>query len=103
MMKKKVIEGAVALSDFEDTIYKNRRGGPILLATAEHALLGFHADEILEGKAMPLRYCGVSPCFRKEAGAHGRDTKGIFRVHQFEKVEQFTFCRPRTHPRSTSC
>jgi len=94
MMKKKVIEGAVALSDFEDTIYKIEEEDLFLLATAEHALLGLHTDEILEGKSMPLRYCGVSPCFRKEAGAHGRDTKGIFRVHQFEKVEQFTFCRP---------
>jgi seryl-tRNA synthetase len=50
--------------------------------------------EILPGKELPIRYCGVSPCFRKEAGAHGRDTKGIFRVHQFEKVEQFIFCKP---------
>jgi seryl-tRNA synthetase len=99
MMKKKVIEGAVALSDFEDTIYKIEGEDLFLLATAEHALLGLHADEILEGKSMPLRYCGISPCFRKEAGAHGRDTKGIFRVHQFEKVEQFTFCRPEDSPK----
>ena len=53
-----------------------------------------HSDEILEGKILPLRYAGLSPCFRKEAGAHGRDQKGIFRVHQFEKVEQFIFSRP---------
>lgn len=94
MMKRKIIEGAVALSDFEDTIYKIEGEDLHLLATAEHALLGLHAGEIIEGGKLPLRYCGVSPCFRKEAGAHGRDTKGIFRVHQFEKVEQFTFCRP---------
>ncbi len=94
MMKKEIIEGAVALSDFEDTIYKIEGEDLYLLATSEHALLGLHADEILDGKCLPLRYCGVSPCFRKEAGAHGRDTKGIFRVHQFEKVEQFVFCRP---------
>ena len=50
--------------------------------------------EILEGKDLPLRYAGVSPCFRKEAGAHGRDQKGIFRVHQFDKIEQFVFSRP---------
>jgi seryl-tRNA synthetase len=99
MMKKKVIEGAVALSDFEETIYKIEGEDLFLLATAEHALLGLHAEEILEGKVMPLRYCGISPCFRKEAGAHGRDTKGIFRVHQFEKVEQFTFCRPEDSSR----
>lgn len=94
MMKKDVIGGAVALSDFEETIYKIDGEDLYLLATSEHALLGLHAGEILDGKNLPLRYCGISPCFRKEAGAHGRDTKGIFRVHQFEKVEQFTFCKP---------
>ncbi len=94
MMKRKVLEGAVSLSDFEDTIYKVEGEDLYLIATAEHALLGLHSDEILDGKSLPLRYCGVSPCFRKEAGAHGRDTKGIFRVHQFEKVEQFIFSRP---------
>ncbi|MEM2966479.1 MAG: aminoacyl--tRNA ligase-related protein, partial [Candidatus Nitrosocaldaceae archaeon] len=51
-------------------------------------------DEILESERLPLRYAGISPCFRKEAGAHGKDTKGIFRVHQFEKVEQFVFSKP---------
>ena len=65
-----------------------------MLATSEHALLAQHMDEILDGKTLPLRYAGVSPNFRKEAGAHGRDTKGIFRTHQFEKVEQFVFCKP---------
>jgi len=94
MMKKEVISGAVALSDFEDTIYKIEGEDLFLLATSEHALLGLHAGDILDGKRLPIRYCGISPCFRKEAGAHGRDTKGIFRVHQFEKVEQFIFCRP---------
>jgi seryl-tRNA synthetase len=53
-----------------------------------------HMDEILDGKKLPMRYAGYSPCFRKEAGAHGKDMKGIFRVHQFEKVEQFVYCRP---------
>jgi len=53
-----------------------------------------HSDEILDGGDLPLRYAGVSPCFRKEAGAHGKDQKGIFRVHQFEKIEQFVFSRP---------
>jgi len=99
MMKKKIVEGAVALGDFEDMIYKIEGEDLFLLATAEHALLGLHADEILDGKNLPLRYCGVSPCFRKEAGAHGRDTKGIFRVHQFEKVEQFVFCKPEDSPK----
>lgn len=65
-----------------------------MIGTSEHAVASMHADEIIEGKSLPLRYAGVSPCFRKEAGAHGRDQKGIFRVHQFEKVEQFVFSRP---------
>jgi seryl-tRNA synthetase len=95
MLKKKPLEGAVALSDFEDTIYKIENEDLYMLATSEHALLALHMDEMLDGKKLPLKYCGISPCFRKEAGTHGRDTKGIFRVHQFEKVEQFVFCKPQ--------
>ncbi|MBI5253370.1 MAG: serine--tRNA ligase [Euryarchaeota archaeon] len=94
MLRRRGIESATDLADFEDVIYKVEGEDLYLLATSEHALLALHMDEILDGKALPLRYCGVSPCFRKEAGTHGRDTKGIFRVHQFEKVEQFIFCRP---------
>jgi seryl-tRNA synthetase len=93
-LRREAVGGAVALSDFEDVIYKIEGEDLYLLATAEHALLAQHMGEILDGKSLPLRYGGVSPCFRKEAGAHGRDTKGIFRVHQFEKVEQFVFCKP---------
>jgi seryl-tRNA synthetase len=99
MMKRKILEGAVSLADFQDTIYKVEGEDLFLIATSEHALLGLHSDEILDGNRLPLRYCGISPCFRKEAGAHGRDTKGIFRVHQFEKVEQFVFCKPEDSPR----
>ena len=94
MLRKEAIGGAVALSDFEDVIYKIEGEDLYLIPTAEHALLAQHMDEILDGKNLPLRYAGVSPCFRKEAGAHGRDTKGIFRIHQFEKVEQFVFSKP---------
>ncbi len=94
LLHRDVVAGAVALADFEDVIYKVEGEDLYLLATAEHALLAFHADEILEGGELPLRYAGISPCFRKEAGAHGRDTKGIFRVHQFEKVEQFIYSAP---------
>ena len=94
LMHRDVIAGAVALADFEDVIYKIEGEDLYLLATSEHALLAFHADEILDGGTLPLRYAGISPCFRKEAGAHGRDTKGIFRVHQFEKVEQFIYSTP---------
>ncbi|MGA2628332.1 MAG: serine--tRNA ligase [Candidatus Bathyarchaeia archaeon] len=94
LLRREAVGGAVALSDFEDVIYKVEGEDLYLLATSEHALLAQHMDEILDGKSFPLRYAGVSPCFRKEAGAHGRDTKGIFRTHQFEKVEQFVFCKP---------
>lgn len=94
LLRRAAVGGAVALTDFEDVIYKIEGEDLYLIATAEHALLAQHLDEILDGKTLPLRYGGISPCFRKEAGAHGRDTKGIFRIHQFEKVEQFVFCRP---------
>jgi len=94
MLKGDVMKGAVDLAAFEDSIYKIEGEDLYLLTTSEHAILAFHMKEIVEGKKLPLRYAGISPCFRKEAGAHGRDTKGIFRVHQFEKVEQFVFCRP---------
>jgi seryl-tRNA synthetase len=94
LLRKEVLSGAVALSDFEETIYKIEGEDLYLIATSEHALNALHFGEILDGKALPIKYGGVSSCFRKEAGAHGRDTKGIFRVHQFEKIEQFVFCKP---------
>lgn len=94
LLRREVVAGAVALADFEDVIYKVENEDLYLLATSEHALLAFHVDEILDGATLPRRYAAISPCFRKEAGAHGRDTKGIFRVHQFEKVEQFIYSLP---------
>jgi len=94
LLRRDAIGGAVALSDFEDVIYKIQDEDLYLIPTAEHALLAQHLGEILDGRTLPLRYSGISPCFRKEAGAHGRDTKGIFRIHQFEKVEQFVFSKP---------
>ncbi len=94
MLRRDVLAGAVYLSDFEDVIYKIEGEDLYLIATSEHPLAGLHMDEILEGRKLPLRYSGISPCFRKEAGTHGRDTKGIFRVHQFNKVEQFIYSRP---------
>ena len=93
-LRRDAIGGAVALSDFEDVIYKIQDEDLYLLPTSEHALLAQHMGEILDGRTLPIRYSGISPCFRKEAGAHGRDTKGIFRIHQFEKVEQFVFAKP---------
>ncbi len=93
-LRRDIIAGAVALSDFEDVIYKVEGEDLYLIPTAEHALLALHNDDIIDQSSLPLRYAGISPCFRKEAGAHGRDTKGIFRVHQFEKVEMFIFSTP---------
>lgn len=94
MINRSAMEGALMMSDFNDVIYKVEGEDLYLIGTAEHAIAAMHMDEILDGSRMPLRYAGVTPCFRKEAGAHGRDTKGIFRVHQFEKVEQFVFAKP---------
>ncbi len=94
LINKNSMEGAIIAQDFEDVIYKTEGEDLYLIGTSEHAVVSMHSDEIIEGKNLPIRYAGVSPCFRKEAGAHGRDQKGIFRVHQFEKVEQFVFARP---------
>jgi len=94
MINRSSMEGAIIANDFEDVIYKIEGEDLYLIGTSEHAVASMCSDEILEGKSLPIRYAGVSPCFRKEAGAHGRDQKGIFRVHQFEKVEQFIFSRP---------
>ncbi|MEW5841421.1 MAG: serine--tRNA ligase [Thermoproteota archaeon] len=94
MIRREPMEGAVILGDFEDVIYKIEGEDLYMIGTSEHAIAAMHMDEILEGKQLPIRYAGVSPCFRKEAGAHGKDMKGIFRVHQFDKVEQFVYCRP---------
>src|SRR5438445_2021437 len=94
LINRSSMEGAIIAQDFEDVIYKIEGDDLYLIGTSEHAVVSMYSDEILEGKILPLRYAGLSPCFRKEAGAHGRDQKGIFRVHQFEKVEQFIFSRP---------
>ncbi|MEE8187202.1 MAG: serine--tRNA ligase [Nitrososphaerales archaeon] len=94
LLNKEATSGAVILSDFEDMIYKIEGEDLYLIATSEHPLVAMHLNEIFGRAELPKRYAGVSPCFRKEAGAHGRDTKGIFRVHQFEKVELFVFSSP---------
>ncbi|MFM7796810.1 MAG: serine--tRNA ligase, partial [Candidatus Nitrosotenuis sp.] len=94
MINRASMEGAIIADDFENVIYKVQDEDLFLIGTSEHSIAAMHSDEILEGKDLPIRYAGVSPCFRKEAGAHGRDQKGIFRVHQFEKVEQYVFARP---------
>ena len=94
MIRRNAIEGSIILEDFEQVIYKINEEDLYMIGTSEHALASMHMDEILNGKQLPIKYAGISPCFRKEAGAHGKDMKGIFRVHQFEKVEQFIYSRP---------
>lgn len=94
MINRQSMEGAVIADDFEEVIYKVEDEDLYMIGTSEHAMAAMHSKEIIEGKDLPIRYAGVSPCFRKEAGAHGRDQKGIFRVHQFDKIEQFVFARP---------
>jgi len=94
MINHQSMEGAIIADDFKEVIYKIEDEDLYMIGTSEHAIVAMHSGEIIEGKNLPLRYAGISPCFRKEAGAHGRDQKGIFRVHQFEKIEQFVFARP---------
>lgn len=94
LMRRKPYEGVVDLSDFGPVIYKVESEDLYLIATSEHPLVSMHMDEIIDSRLLPLKYCGFSPCFRVEAGSHGKDTKGIFRTHQFYKVEQIVFSRP---------
>ena len=94
LMNRKSMSGAVILSDFEEVIYKIEDQDLYLIGTSEHPLAAMHANEIFSTDELPLKYVSISPCFRKEAGSHGRDTKGIFRVHQFEKVEVFSITKP---------
>jgi len=94
MLNREVLEGAVTFDAFEDAIYKIENEDLYLIGTAEHALNALYYNETINKSDLPVQLAGVSPCFRKEAGAHGKDTKGIFRVHQFEKIEQFVFCKP---------
>jgi len=94
MMRRGPYEGVTDLKDFEDVMYKIEGEDLYLIATSEHPMAAMHMDEVFAEENLPMKYAGVSACFRKEAGAHGKDTKGIFRVHQFTKVEQFVFCKP---------
>ena len=93
-MNREAYEGVVDLNDFEDVMYKIEDNDFYLIATSEHPLTSRFKDEILEIKEQPLRYAGVSTNFRKEVGAHGLSDRGIWRVHQFAKVEQVVICKP---------
>jgi len=91
-IKHDVIKETAELADFEETLYKVEGEDLYLIATSEQTLAALHRGDILDERTLPRKYCGISSCFRREAGSHGRDTLGIFRVHQFEKIEQFVFC-----------
>ncbi len=107
MLKKKYYKGVAPLGVFEDALYRVSEAKEaekmseiehvdeeiFMISTAEHALAAMHAEETFSGADLPIKYVGFSPSFRREAGSHGRDTKGIFRVHQFNKIEQFIYCK----------
>jgi len=94
MMHKKPYLGVTDLEFFGDQLYKLEDEDLYLIATSEHPMAATFMDEVIDKKDLPIKFVGVSPCFRKEVGAHGKYTKGLFRVHQFNKVEQFIFCLP---------
>ncbi len=94
MLNYAAMDAVTDLETFKDALYKIEGEDLYLIATAEHPIGAMLKDEIVEESELPMRVAGISPCFRKEAGAHGKDTKGIFRVHQFNKIEQFIFCKP---------
>jgi len=95
LMKHDAYEGVTALADFEDVLYKVENEDLYLIATSEHPLAAMLMNETLKIDELPVKLAGISTCFRKEAGAHGKDTRGIFRTHQFNKIEQFIFCEPK--------
>ncbi len=94
MINRKSYEEVTDLDDFEKVMYKIEDDDAYLIATSEHPMAAMYQDEIFEEKDLPLKLAGLSPCFRREIGSHGLDTKGLFRVHQFHKVEQFVYCHP---------
>lgn len=108
MLKKEFYRGATALGDFEELLYRvadpkeseSRKDFEktdedlFLIGTSEHPMAALHANQTLKAGDLPKKYVGISPCFRREAGSHSKDTKGIFRVHHFYKIEQYVFCKP---------
>jgi len=94
MIRRESYEGVTDLSDFELVTYKVENEDLYLIATSEHPMAAMFMDEILNKQDLPIKLVGVSPCFRKEIGTHGKYTKGLYRMHQFNKVEQFIFCLP---------
>jgi len=97
-LRREPYEAVTDLADFENVMYKVEGEDLYLIATSEHPLAALYQGEILDEESVPIRLAGLSSCFRREIGGHGVDQKGLFRVHQFSKVEQFVFCRPEDSP-----
>ena len=94
LVKPEAMEGTGFLGQAAENVFHLAQDDFYLVGTSEVPLAAYHMDEILDSQKLPLRYAGYSPCFRREAGSYGKDTRGIIRVHQFEKVEMFSFCSP---------
>ena len=94
LVKPEAMEGTGFLGQAAENVFHLVEDDFYLVGTSEVPLAAYHMDEILDATKLPLRYSGYSPCFRREAGSYGKDTRGIIRVHQFEKVEMFSFCKP---------
>ncbi|TAK70392.1 MAG: serine--tRNA ligase [Actinomycetota bacterium] len=98
LVSPKAMAGTGFLGQAAENVYHLEADDLYLVGTAEVPLAAYHSDEILDADTLPRRYAGFSPCFRREAGSHGKDTRGIIRVHQFDKVEMFSFCDPADAP-----
>ena len=94
MVRKKIIEGSTDLEFFKNMIYKTEGEDLYLIPSAEQSIVALHINKTLKESELPKKYVAFSPCFRKEIGSHGIDTKGLFRMHQFNKIEQVVFCKP---------
>ncbi|WP_046777601.1 serine--tRNA ligase [Streptomyces yangpuensis] len=94
LVRPRAMEGTGFLGQAAENVYHLEKDDYYLVGTSEVPLAAYHMDEIIEGDKLPLRYAGFSPCFRREAGTYGKDTRGIFRVHQFDKVEMFSYVAP---------
>lgn len=99
MINKEILDAAIDTEEFDNTIYSIADEKLAMIATSEHAILGMHKDNVFEEKDLPKKYAGYSMCFRKEIGSHGINEKGLWRTHQFNKVEQFIFCKPEDSPK----
>ncbi|MFE7571874.1 serine--tRNA ligase [Streptomyces sp. NPDC057539] len=94
LVRPRAMEGTGFLGQAAENVYHLEKDDYYLVGTSEVPLAAYHMDEIIEADKLPLRYAGFSPCFRREAGTYGKDTRGIFRVHQFDKVEMFSYVDP---------